>query len=378
MKKIFFIVWCIAAATASPLMASPAGIIHLSPRQQARLAILAQPPGAVVYRHAMPVPATIESDPSAVSIVAAPVDGRLQAPAGKHFPGLLTSARPGTPLASIIPSLNVSEITTLKLLLIKTKSRLAAAQVGRITAQKALARARKLYSENQAVSLQSVENAQAAYAQAQAIYGSDLAMQSAVKAWLKGTGHAAGIPIYPTHGGQIIKISAHNGQEVLTGDPIFKIMDTHQLLLRMFLPVDVAAPPNFQLKTRIGKTIYHPHYIGIAGHASKVTGGAVLLARLITHGHLRPGMPTTVWILSPTRHPKRGYFIPQRSMVWWGGSRWVFMKTKKNLFTPVRLVDSKSLPGGRFVPQLPQGALVVRGAQYLLSIEQSYSLKKSG
>lgn len=378
MKKIFLMAWWVAAATASPLMASPAGIIHLSPRQQFRLSILAQPPRAIIDRHAMPVPAMIESDPSAVSIVAAPIDGRLQTVAGKHFPGLLSSAQPGTPLASIIPSLSVSEMTTLKLLLIKTKTRLAAAAVGRITAQKALARARKLYSENQAVSLQSVENAHAAYAQAQAIYRSDLAMQSAVKAWLHGSGHAAGIPIFPAHSGKIIKISAHNGQEVLTGDPIFKLMDTHQLLLRMFLPVDVAPPPNFQLKTRIGKTIYHPQYIGIAGHASQVTGGAVLLARLITHGHLRPGMPATVWIMSRALHLKHGFFIPQRSMVWWGGARWVFMKTKKNLFTPVRLVNSSPLPGGRFVPQLPPGALVVRGAQYLLSIEQSYSLKKSG
>ncbi|MGC8561163.1 MAG: hypothetical protein ACP5O1_10860, partial [Phycisphaerae bacterium] len=145
MKKIFLMACVAAAAAASPLMASPAGIIHLTPRQQSRLAILAHPAKAVIYRHAMPVPAMIASDPSAVSIIAAPVDGRLQAAAGKHFPGLLASAQPGTPLASIIPSLSVSEMTTLKLLLIKTKTRLAAAAVGRITAWKALARARKLY-----------------------------------------------------------------------------------------------------------------------------------------------------------------------------------------------------------------------------------------
>ena len=378
MKKIFLMAWWVAAATASPLMASPAGIIHLSPRQQFRLSILAQPPRAIIDRHAMPVPAMIESDPSAVSIVAAPIDGRLQTVAGKHFPGLLSSAQPGTPLASIIPSLSVSEMTTLKLLLIKTKTRLAAAAVGRITAQKALARARKLYSENQAVSLQSVENADAAYAQAQAIYRSDLAMQSAVKAWLRGSGHAAGIPIYPAHGGQIIKISAHNGQEVLTGDPIFKLMDTHQLLLRIFLPVNVLPPMKFTLTTQLGKRTYHPHYIGIAGHASKITGGAVLLARIHSQGYLRPGMPATVWITSPLAHPRSGFYIPQRSIVWWGGARWVFMQTAKNVFTPVRLVNSSPLPSGRFVPALPRGGLVVHGAQYLLSIEQSYSLKKSG
>ena len=378
MKKVFVMVWLVAVVAASPLMASPAGIIRLTPRQQSRLAIAARPARAVVYRHAMPVPAMITSDPSAVSIIAAPVDGRLQTVAGKHFPGLLASVAPGEPLASIIPSLSVSEMTTLKLLLIKAKTRLAAAAVVRTTALKAFTRARKLYSENQAVSLQSLENAHAAYARAQAIYRSDLAMQSAVKAWLQGSGHAAAIPIYSARNGRIIKISAHNGQEVLTGDPIFKIMDTHQLLLRILLPVDAVPPPSFQLKTRIGNAVYHPQYIGIAGHASQVTGGAVLLARLITHGHLRPGMPVTVWIMSRTLHPKHGFFIPQRSVVWWGGARWVFMETKKNLYTPVRLMDSRSLPGGRFVPQLPPGALVVRGAQYLVSIEQSYSLKKSG
>lgn len=376
--KIWLSVSLTVFAAATPIMAAPAAAIHLTPQQQTRLNIATRPPKTVIDRTSMPEPAVLAADPSAVSIISAPVDGKIQAPLGGQFPGLLAAAKPGVPLAAIMPSLTAGEITTLKLLLVKTRVGVDAAKVAAATAQEALHRAEKLYKSDQAVSLQTVENARSAYAQARAVYRSDRALESSVIGWIRGGGRAGGIPILSTASGQIVKILAHPGQNVLAGDPLFNIMDPHDLLLRMFLPVNVLPPAKFTLTTRLGKRTYHPQFIGIAGHASKVTGGAVLLARIHAHGHLRPGMPATVWITSPMTHPRSGFYIPQRSIVWWGGGRWVFMQTAKDVFTPVRLVNSSPLPSGRFVPALPHGGLVVRGAQYLLSIEQSYSLKKSG
>ncbi len=371
----------ISAYTAMPaLAATPAADIHLTTRQQARLQLSILKARAIINRAATAFPATLAIDPTNICIVSAPIDGRLRAVGNRHFPQLLALTKADSPLAQIMPSLNATELTTLKLLLVKSKANLTAAKISADTARIKFKRDKTLYNSNQAISLQTLEDAQSALAQAMSLYRSDQAMVAAAASWLGGGKQADGIPLVPTHGGELIKLLAHPGQDVTTGQKLFEIWNPHRLLVRTFLPLNYSLPPHFHLKTYWHGHPLHLTFVGIAGHASKITGGAVMVACMQNVAHLRAGMPITVWLTSKRRHPEHGYFIPQRAMVWWGGARWVFAKVSTTTFSPIRLVRSHPAPGGRFVPQLPPHArlLVVRGAQYLLSMEQSYSLKKSG
>ncbi len=365
---------------AVPASASPAADIQLTTRQQARLQLSVQKAGAIIHHAVTALPAVLATDPAGVSIVSAPIDGQLMASPHRPFPQLLYRAKAGSPLAQIIPSLNTTELTALKLLLVKTRAHLAAVKLAAATSHTELQRDKALYKSDQAVSLQTLEDAQAAYAQATSLYSSERAVAVAVAAWLHGGKDATGIPLVSLHAGRVVKLLAHPGQEVVTGEKLFKLFNTHRLLVRIFLPVDYALPGHFRLTTLWHGHTLHLQWVGIAAHTSNTTRGAVILAKLRGAGQLRPGMPMTVWLTPQRRHVSRGFIIPQRAIVWWGGARWIFSQTSKNTFEPVRLVDSAPAPGGRFVTTLPQNArlIVVRGAQYLLSIEQSYSLKKSG
>lgn len=369
-----------AYAAVPALAASPAADIHLPTRQQARLQLSILKAKVIINRAATAFPAMLAIDPVGICIVSAPIDGKLVASSNRHFPRLLSTIKADSPLAQIMPSLNTTELTTLKLLLVKTKANLVAAKLAADTARIEFKRDKALYASNQAISLQTLQNAQAALAAATALYRSDYSIASAVEAWLRGGKQAAGIPLVPVLGGKLIKLMVHPGENVVTGQQLFEIWNTHRLLVRTFLPLNYSLPSHFHLKIYWHGHPLHLAFVGIAGRASKITGGAVMVAELHSNARLRAGMPVTVWLTSNLRHPEHGYFIPQRAIVWWGGTRWVFAKTSQTTFSPIRLVRSHSVPGGRFVPHLPPNArlVVVRGAQYLLSMEQSYSLKKSG
>jgi len=369
-----------AGIAAGHALASPAADIHLTARQQARLQLSVQKAGLVIKKNYTAFPAVVASDPGGIFVVSAPIDGKLQAIRGQRFPQLLSHVKANSPLVQVMPALSASELATLKLLLVKTQANLTAARLAAATAQAELKRDQTLYDSNQAVSLQTLENAQAALAQALSLYRSDRVIAAAVAAWLHGGKHTAGIPLMAPHTGRLIKIFAQPGQNILAGQKLYKIWDTRRLMVKIYLPLNYNLPSHFQLTTTVhGHRMLLP-LVGIAGHASPLTGGAVMVAKLYGVRRLRPGMPKTVWLSSELQHPEHGYFVPQRAIVWWGGARWIFAKVSAIAFAPVRLVNSSPVPGGRFVPALPRNVrlMVVRGAQYLLSIEQSYSLKKSG
>lgn len=365
-----------AAARAAGMAAT----ITLSARQQGRLGLETVVLKSTFYKSTLSVPAVLARDPAAVQIISSPLAGRLVALRHRKMPSLLSTVSAGLMLARLEPALTATETTSLRLMLAKVHAKIASAKISAYTAQLELHRATALFKSNQAISEQSVENAKAAYALAKADYASDLVVQRSLKAWLSGKHSQRGIPVFSGAPGRVVRILAYPGQFVAAGAPLFTINNFRVLLVRIFLPPNYELPNHPELSMHINRHRYVLHSIGVAGRVARVTGGAVLLATFSTKQHLRPGMLARVLISTRPQHPRKGFLIPRRSIVWWGGARWIFVHPAASVFVPVRLSGARVMAGGRFTaqPHLGRSPVVVHGAQLLLSIEESSSLKKSG
>ncbi len=96
-------------------------------------------------------------------------------------------------------------------------------------------------------------------------------------------------------------------------------------------------------------------------------------------GTLRPGMAITAWI-PKTAKAATMTIVPRSAVIWWEGERWVFAARGGGAFAMRALIHPLSVPAGYAVKNgsLPEKRIVSRGAQLLLTIKLSSTLKKSG
>jgi len=69
--------------------------------------------------------------------------------------------------------------------------------------------------------------------------------------------------------------------------------------------------------------------------------------------------------------PVSGVFLPQKSLIWYGGQPWAYVMAGADRFVRRRIDRPEEVPGGWFVFRgfLPNESIVVSGAQLLLSEE---------
>jgi multidrug efflux pump subunit AcrA (membrane-fusion protein) len=363
---------------------SNTGAIHLTAAQEKTLDIQTREITTAMIRPTMTLYGQLRRNPDGIWILSSPLAGVVFNMPGNAWPRLGTKVIPGSSLVGIRPVVSTTLQITLSLELTKVKADLMAARVAQSTAVAAYKREKSLYALNKAVSLQRVQLANAAFAAARARVQADVQSIAAITQQLK-TKAGGFLPLSAFHSGVITAISAHPGEAVAADQTLIKIENFHSLMAAVALPASASGRVAMGTDIRI-RVLGHKHWLKakpltIGPEADRQTRGLAVLYMIDNPGLLRPGMAITALV------PKIGKMhvmtiIPRTAVVWWRGKRWVYSESPGGMFTMRELIHPKAVPEGYAIKagSLPANGqnIVTKGAQLLLTIKLSSTIKKSG
>ncbi len=372
----------ILAATAGAVAAAPSGSIHLTAAQEKALNIQSVHLKTQIIHPMLTLYGELRKNPDSIWTVSSPLAGVVLNMPGKRWPQLGTAVVRGSSMARIQPMVSTSLQITLALELTKVKADLTAAKVTQSTTTAAFSRAKTLYAQNNAVSLEQVQTAQAAMAAADARVRADVQSIAAISQQLK-TKSGAILPLPFLHNGTVTDILAFPGQAVAADQGLLKIEDFHTLLASVALPASNSGTVALRTAVRV-QVLGRKHWITakpltVAARADRQTRGLSMLYLINNAGALRPGMAITAKV-PETRQAVAMVIIPRSAVVWWQGEQWIYIARGGGVFAMRELIDPKSVPGGYAISDLSLRAarIVSHGAQLLLTMQLSSTLKKSG
>jgi hypothetical protein len=152
--------------------------------------------------------------------------------------------------------------------------------------------------------------------------------------------------------------------------PLASVLNQQAVLVQLTLPIGTSmeAPPRIALSTPNGNTAQADYVSPFPQVDPRIQGVSELyLAR--AYPVLEPGMNLVAHL--PVGKRLRGVLIPQSAMVWWQGEAWVYEQASPGRFVREAAPADMPVPGGYLAGRnfTPETALVVRGAQFLLSEE---------
>ncbi|MGC8541568.1 MAG: efflux RND transporter periplasmic adaptor subunit [Phycisphaerae bacterium] len=361
---------------------SDPAIIHLTKAQEKSLNIQTIKLSTATLRPVIKLYGTLRGDPDGVWLLSSPLAGVVANMPGKPWPQIGSVVIRGSSLAEIKPVVSTTLQITLALELTKVRADLVAAKVAQVTSAAAYGREKTLYAQNKAVSLQRVQAAQAAFAGARSRVQADEQSIAAISQQLK-TRAGGVLPLPVFQSGMITDILAHPGQAVAADQPLLKIEDFHTLLAAVALPASDSGNVAMGTIIRI-RALGHRHWLkakplALAPQADRQTRGLSVLYVIDNPGSLRPGMAITAMVPKTGKTVTR-IIIPRAAVIWWRGERWVFIARGGGMFSLHELIDPQGVPTGYAVKNdsLPAQRIVSQGAQLLLTIKLSSTLKKSG
>lgn len=372
-------------AQAAPALAAPPGgiIIHLTKAQEKTLDIQTAPVKTRAIRPTLTLYGELQRNPDAAFTLASPLAGILSAMPGRPWPQIGTAVIQGQILAAVKPVVSTTLRVTLALERTRVTADLAAARVARSTTAAAYAREKSLYRQNQAVSLQRVQKAHAAWAAAQSRVKADVQSMAAITRELKAGAAGAVLPLPVFQTGTVTAVLAHPGEALAANQPILKVANFHTLLAAVALPasqsgtVAIGTPIHVRALGHKRWLVAKPVALGPA--ASHQTRGLSILYLIADSGTLRPKMAITAQIPKIASAVRRA-IIPRSAAVWWRGRRWVYFHQPGGVFVLRQLIGPMAVPGGFAVRPgsvLPL-PIVVKGAQLLMTIQLQSTLKKAG
>lgn len=215
-------------------------------------------------------------------------------------------------------------------------------------------RARKLYADEQNVSLAQLQAAEA-------VFRSDEANVAAAQSQARTL--AATVA---QEWGTVL------GTALIEGAPLAgRLFERREFLLQVSLPAGVAlprAPSRAAMETdknhRTGITLVSP-----APRADPKIQGASYFYIAPAQSAVLPGMNVLAWL--PAGTATQGAVIPASAIVWWQDRAWAYRRTGPDKFARIEIPTDQPAPGGGYVVRdLPKAAeIVTRGAQLLLSEE---------
>ncbi len=360
-----------------------ATVIHLTAAQQKTLNLQTSPLKTAAVQPMVTLYGQLQRNPDALFTLSSPLAGVVFAMPGQPWPHLGQTVTQGQLVAGVKPVVSTTLRITLALELTKVQADLVAAKVARTTAAAAYMREKSLYRQNQAVSLRSLQQAQAARAAARSRVKSDQHSIAAIARQLKAGAAGAMLPLPVFQTGLVTAVLAHPGAAVAANQPILKVENFHTLLAAVALPaaesgkVAMAAPVHVQALGHKHWLVAKPVTIGPA--ASRQTRGLAILYAINNSGTLRPDMAITARVPTMAAAVRRT-IIPRSAAVWWRGRRWVYLQQAQGVFVLRPLIHPVTVPGGFAVRPgtLPLQPIVIRGAQLLMTIQLQSTLKKSG
>jgi hypothetical protein len=355
--------------------------IHLTPAQEKSLNIKTVRMKTMAIRPLLTLYGELKVNPDRVWMLSSPLAGMVLNMPGQQWPQIGAAVIRGSSLAGIKPVVSTTLEITLALELTKVKADLAAARVAQTTSAAAYIREKSLYAQNKAVSLQQVQAAQAAFAEARARVRADVQSITAISRQLKTrTGGFLPLPIFQN--GIITQVLAHPGEAVAANQPLLKIVNFHTLVAAVALPASDSGKVAMETEIRV-RALGHQHWIRakpltLAPRADRQTRGLSVLYLIDNPGALRPGMAITAQ-MPKAAEAATITIIPRTAVIWWRGERWIYLQPQNGVFVLHELVHPVTLPGGFGVRKgnIPLQRLVSKGAQLLLTIQLESTLKPS-
>jgi len=236
---------------------------------------------------------------------------------------------------------------------VAAETQLQKAQVQLAVSNGEYERLQTLYSENQNVSQKALEAAR----------GAMQTDRTSVDAAQKGLGIAASAA-QQSWGGAVAGWVANDSP------PLKSVLNQQTMLVQLTLPIGTSleAPRRITLCTPSGNMVEADYVSPFPQVDPRIQGISELyLAR--AYPVLEPGMNLVAHL--PVGKQLRGVLIPQSAVVWWQGEAWVYEQVSPGRFVREAAPTDIPLPSGYFAARsfTSQVALVVRGAQFLLSEE---------
>lgn len=281
------------------------------------------------------------------------LDANMQAREGIQVESLKpTSKSTELPATSIL--LSVNALATLRNNYVAARTKVQRDQVDLATSQSQYERIKGLYEQNQNMSLQAMQAAEAAYRNNQAQVTADeqdtaLQLDAIRQSW-----------------GNVIDKWVSSDRPILD-----RVLEQREFLAQVvFPPGEVAAAPGSLSITAPGKQSVEARLVSALPQVNPQIQGISFLYLVPNRPGLAVGMNLSV--LVPVGSPVRGVVIPQSAVVWWQGKAWLYEATSATTFTRREVPTDNSGPEGYFVPgsTFTSGTKVVTaGAQALLSEE---------
>lgn len=281
------------------------------------------------------------------------LEAATQAREGVRVEPLSESSR-RTELRATSIILPVSALAALRNSYVAARTKVERDRVDLATSQSQYQRVKKLYEENQNMSLQAMQSAEATYRNNQAQVTADeqdanLQLDTIRQSW-----------------GNVVEKWVSNNNPVLNA-----VLDQREFLAQIvFPPGEVAAAPKRSSITTPGNQVAEARLVSPMPQVNGQIQGISYLYLIPSSRGLAVGMNLAV--LVPVGAPVRGVTIPQSAVVWWQGKAWVYEATSPTTFTRREVTTENLVTSGYFVPgsTFTSGMKVVTaGAQALLSEE---------
>jgi len=266
----------------------------------------------------------------------------------------LTESSRRTELRATSVILSVSGLAALRNTHVAAQTKLERDRVDLSTSRSQYERTKTLYDENQNMSLEAMQNAEAAYRNNQAQVTADeqdanLQLDTIRQSW-----------------GNVVEKWVSNNDPILNA-----ILGQGEFLAQVvFPPGEVAIAPRALSITAPGNEAIEARFVSPMPQVNAQIQGISYLYLIPSRRNLAVGMNLTA--LVPIGAPVRGVTIPQSGVVWWQGKAWIYEATSPTTFTRREVATENPVTSGYFVPgsTFTSGTkLVTAGAQALLSEE---------
>jgi hypothetical protein len=253
---------------------------------------------------------------------------------------------------SVIQS--VSGLAALRNSYVAARMKLERDRVDLATSRSQYERTKTLYEENQNMSLQAMQSAEAIYRDNQAQVtadeqDADLQLDTIRQSW-----------------GSAVEKWVSNNSPILNA-----VLDQREFLAQVvFPPGEVASGPAKLALNAPGNKLIESRLVSPLPQVNPQIQGISFLYLVPNRPGIAVGMNLVVQV--PVGGAVKGVIVPQSAVLWWQGKAWVYEATTPTTFQRRDVPTENPVIGGYFVPgpTFPPGTKVVAaGAQALLSEE---------
>ena len=222
------------ASSSHPVKESELNVLTLTADAERRLDLKTAPVERKKVRRTRLFGGEVVVPPGRSVIVSAPVAGRVQPPRGASAPSAGAPVKKGQVVYSLLPLLTSEALTTLVTAGVDAEGQVKSAEVQLAAADVVLTRAKQLQSES-AGTKRAVDDAQAQYDLAQKALEAARARRDVLAKATEGggAGSVAPLELPSPEAGVLRNVQASPGQMVSAGAPLFEVVNTAQVWVRV-------------------------------------------------------------------------------------------------------------------------------------------------